>query len=64
MTQGLEQEMKHEEKILLPKIDIDSKENVGQYFKLLIGESPRLKFDITDKEGKEIYSNILNVELR
>ncbi|KKM84883.1 hypothetical protein LCGC14_1294690 [marine sediment metagenome] len=53
-----------EKKISLPKINIEHKENVGQYFGLLLTGTPHLRFSITDKKGKEIYSNLLNVEMR
>jgi len=63
MVQVLEQKI-NEEDVLIPKIDIEYKENISQYFKLLLAGTPRLKFSITDKRGKEIYSNLLNVEMR
>lgn len=64
MVQQLVPELPKEEDLLIPKIDIEFKENIGQYFKLLLAETPRLKFTITDKKNKEIYSNLLNVEMR
>ena len=56
-------EVKHEEKLSLPEFDIEGKENIDQYFKLLLAGTPRLRFSIT-KGKKELYSNILNVEMR
>jgi len=64
MVQVLEPDIKHEEDVLIPKFDIENKEYISQYFKLVLAGTPRLKFSITDKNGKEIYSNLLNVEMR
>lgn len=64
MDKALEPERNHEEDVSIPKIDIANKENISQYFKLMLAGTPRLKFSITDKNGKEIYSNLLNVEMR
>ncbi|MFX0038872.1 MAG: hypothetical protein ACFFCY_02640 [Promethearchaeota archaeon] len=57
-------EIKHEEKLSLPEFEIEGKENIDQYFKLLLAGTPRLKFSITDKNGKEVHSNLMNVEMR
>ncbi|MFX1379788.1 MAG: hypothetical protein ACFFA4_11930 [Promethearchaeota archaeon] len=57
-------EVKHEEKLSLPEFEIEGKENIDQYFKLLLAGTPRLRFSIVDKKGNEIYSNLLNVEMR
>jgi len=64
MVQVLVPEKKHEEVISIPKIDIKHKENISQYFKLMLAGNPLLKFSITDERGKELYSNLLNVEMR
>lgn len=57
-------EIKHEEKVTLPEFEVEGKKNIDQYFKLLLAETPRLKFSITDKKGKDLYSNLMNVEMR
>ncbi len=64
MVQVLKPEKKHEEEVSIPKIDIEHKENISQYFKLMLAGSPLLTFSITNEKGKELYSNLLNVELR
>ncbi|MFW9969869.1 MAG: hypothetical protein ACFFDF_06685 [Candidatus Odinarchaeota archaeon] len=56
-------EVKHEEKLSVPEFDIEGKENIDQYFKLLLAGTPRLRFSIV-KNKKELYSNLLNVEMR
>ncbi|MFX0021477.1 MAG: hypothetical protein ACFE9S_04075 [Candidatus Hermodarchaeota archaeon] len=56
-------EVKHEEKLSVPEFDIEGKENIDQYFKLLLAGTPKLRFSI-EKKGKELYSNLLNVEMR
>lgn len=57
-------EAKLEEKISIPKLNVEDKENIGAYFKLMLAGTPHLKFSIADKKGKEIYSSMLNVEMR
>ncbi|MFW9950558.1 MAG: hypothetical protein ACFFKA_10600 [Candidatus Thorarchaeota archaeon] len=57
-------EIKQEEIITLPEFDVESKENIDQYFKLLLAGTPKLKFSITNKNGQDIYSKLLNVEMR
>jgi hypothetical protein len=57
-------EIKHEEKLSLPEFEIEGKENIDQYFKLLLAGTPRLKFSIIDNNGKEVHSNLMNVEMR
>ena len=64
MVQVLEPKKNHEEDVSIPKIDIEHKENISQYFKLMLAGTPLLKFSITNERGKEIYSNLLNVEMR
>lgn len=64
MVAELEQLEKKEKKISIPKINIEYKENLGQYFKLLLAGTPHLRFSISDKKGKEIHSNFLNVEMK
>jgi len=63
MVQVLEPKKK-QEKVIIPEINIEHKENISQYFKLMLAGNPLLKFSITDESGKELYSNLLNVELR
>ena len=57
-------EPKLKEDINIPNIEIENKESISEYFKLLLAGTPLLKFSITDKNGKERYSNLLNVEMR
>ena len=64
MVQVIVPEEKHEKVISIPKIDIEHKENISQHFKLMLAGNPLLKFSITDERGKELYSNLLNVEMR
>jgi len=64
MVQVLVPDEKHEKVVSIPKIDIEHKENISQYFKLMLAGTPLLKFSITDERGKEFYSNLLNVEMR
>ena len=64
MVQVLVPEGKPEKVVSIPKIDIEYKENISQYFKLMLAGTPLLKFSITNEAGKEIYSNLLNVEMR
>lgn len=63
MVQVLEQKKK-QEKVLIPEINIKHKENISQYFKLMLAGNPLLKFSIVNEKGKELYSNLLNVEMR
>ncbi|NHJ22391.1 MAG: hypothetical protein EAX91_15705 [Candidatus Lokiarchaeota archaeon] len=67
MVQVLEPEkvdVEVEKMIALPEIDIEYKENLPQYFRLMLAGNPLLKFSITNEKGKELYSNLLNVEMR
>ncbi|MBY9020507.1 MAG: hypothetical protein KGD67_05575 [Candidatus Lokiarchaeota archaeon] len=64
MVQVLESDKKHEKVVVIPEIDIEHKENISQYFKLMLAGNPLLKFSINDERGKELYSNLLNVEMR
>ena len=57
-------EPKLKEDINIPNIEVENKESISEYFKLLLAGTPLLKFSITDKNGKERYSNFLNVEMR
>ncbi|MCK4382446.1 MAG: hypothetical protein KAW66_04050 [Candidatus Lokiarchaeota archaeon] len=57
-------EPKLKEDINIPNIEVENKESISEYFKLLLAGTPLLKFSITDKNGKERYSNLLNVEMR
>lgn len=54
---------KHEELIAIPEIDVEGKENISQYFNLMLAGTPRLNFAITDSKGKELAKKIINVEL-
>ena len=64
MVEAVVYDIKHEEKVTLPHIEVSGKENTDLYFKLLLAGTPHLKFSITDKKGNERYSNLLNVEMR
>jgi hypothetical protein len=64
MVQVLETEENVEKVVVIPEIDIENKEYISQYFKLMLAGNPLLKFSITDERGKELYSNLLNVEMR
>jgi hypothetical protein len=64
MVEAAVLESKHEEDVTIPNIKIENKERISDYFKLLLAGTPRLKFSITDKDGKERYSSLLNVEMR
>jgi hypothetical protein len=57
-------EPKHIEDVSIPNIKVENKENISDYFKLLLAGTPLLKFSIADKNGKEHYSNLFNVEMR
>ena len=57
-------ETKYEEKVVLPRFEVEGKKNIDQYFKLLLAGTPLLKFSITDNKGKDLYSNLMNVEMR
>ncbi|MFW9820843.1 MAG: hypothetical protein ACFFE5_14640 [Candidatus Thorarchaeota archaeon] len=57
------QVISHDDKLSLPEFDVEGKENIDQYFKLLLAGTPRLRFSIV-KGKKELYSNQLNVEMR
>lgn len=48
----------------IPKIDVAFKECLPQYFRLMLAGNPLLKFSIENEKGKELYSNLLNVEMR
>ena len=64
MVEALVIEPKHEEDVTIPNIKVENKESISDYFKLMLAGTPRLKFSITDKDGKERYSSLLNVEMR
>ena len=64
MVQVIVPEKEHEKVVSIPKIDIEHKENISQYFKLMLAGNPLLKFSIVNEKGKELYSNLLNVEMR
>lgn len=67
MEQVLEPEKEQEKLenvVVIPEIDIEHKESLAQYFKLMLAGNPLLKFSITNEKGKELYSNLLNVEMR
>ena len=57
--------IKEEQKeiIAIPEIDVEGKENISQYFNLMLVGTPRLNFSITDSKGKELAKKIINVEL-
>jgi len=55
---------KLKEDIIIPNIKVENKESISEYFKLLLAGTPLLKFSIVDNNGKERYSNLLNVEMR
>ena len=64
MVEALVLEPKHETDVSIPNIKVENKENINDYFKLMLAGTPLLKFSITDKDGKEKYSNLFNVEMR
>ncbi|MHA2390726.1 MAG: hypothetical protein ACXAEX_02055 [Promethearchaeota archaeon] len=64
MVEAVLIEPKLKEELEIPNLKVEGKENVDQYFKLLLAGTPHLKFSIIDKRGKELYSNLLNVEMR
>ncbi|MFW9823084.1 MAG: hypothetical protein ACFFE4_09125 [Candidatus Thorarchaeota archaeon] len=64
MVEAVILEPKVEEELEIPHIKVEGKENVDQYFKLLLAGTPLLKFSLVDKQGKELYSNLFNVEMR
>ncbi|MFW9772052.1 MAG: hypothetical protein ACFFBY_10695 [Promethearchaeota archaeon] len=64
MVEAISVELELEEKLAIPIIEIDGKENTDKYFELLLAGTPHLKFSIANKEGKELYSNLMNVEMR
>lgn len=64
MVEAIIKEVEFEDKVTIPKFDVEDKENIDQYFKLMLVGTPRLNFLITDKKGKKLYSNILHVEMR
>ncbi len=64
MVQVLEPKKKQEKVVSIPEINIEHKENISQYFKLMLAGNPLLKFSIVTESGKELYSNLLNVEMR
>ena len=57
-------EPKLKEYLTIPNTEVENKESISEYFKLLLAGTPLLKFSITDKNGKERYSNLFNVEMR
>ena len=64
MVEAMLSEVKHEERVFIPKLEVEGKEHIDQYFRLMLAGTPRLKFSIENKKGKELYSNFLNVEMR
>ncbi|MHA2006744.1 MAG: hypothetical protein ACXABO_04355 [Promethearchaeota archaeon] len=64
MVEAISAELKLEEKLSIPPSDVEGKENIDAYFKLMLAGTPHLKFSITDNEGKELYANMLSVEMR
>lgn len=64
MVEAVLIEKNHKEEIKIPKFKVEGKENIAQYFGLMLAGTPHLKFSIVDKKGKEHYSNMLNVEMR
>ena len=64
MVEALALETKHKEIVTIPSIKVENKESISEYFKLLLAGTPLLEFSISDKNGKEIYSNLFNVEMR
>ena len=64
MVEAIVSEPKLKEDVAIPNIEVENKESISTYFKLLLTGTPLLKFSITDKNGKERYSNLLNVEMR
>lgn len=64
MVEAISVELELEEKLSIPTFEIDGKANVDQYFSLLLAGTPHLKFSIADNKGKELYSNLMNVEMR
>ncbi|MHA2429799.1 MAG: hypothetical protein ACXACC_02080 [Promethearchaeota archaeon] len=64
MVEAVLVESKHDKKISIPNIEVKGKENIDQYFRLILAGTPLLKFSITDNKGKELYSNLLNVEMK
>ncbi|MFW9877650.1 MAG: hypothetical protein ACFFG0_31575 [Candidatus Thorarchaeota archaeon] len=63
MVESVLTKVEHEELIAIPEIDVEGKENIGQYFNLMLAGTPRLNFSITDNKGKELVRKIINVEL-
>jgi len=64
MVEAMLSEVKHEEKVSIPELAVESKEDIDLYFKLMLAGTPHLKFSIENKKGKKLYSNFLNVEMR
>lgn len=64
MVEAVLIEPKLREELDIPEIRVEGKENVDQYFKMLLAGTPLLKFSIVDNKGKELYSNSFNVEMR
>ncbi|MFX1363871.1 MAG: hypothetical protein ACFFCE_14180 [Promethearchaeota archaeon] len=64
MVEAIQKEIEFKDRVAIPEQDMNGKENIDQYFKLLLACTPRLNFSITDKKRKVLYSNILNVEIR
>jgi len=56
--------LKFKKDVAIPNKEVENKESISAYFKLLLTGTPLLKFSITDKNGRERYSNLLNVEIR
>jgi len=64
MVEAAVLEPKPIEDLAIPNIKVENKESINEYFKLLLAGTPLMKFSITDKNGKERYSNLFNVEMR
>ena len=64
MVEAIVLEPKHEADVAIPNIKVENKDSISDYFKLMLAGTPLLKFSIVDKDGKEQYSNLFNVEMR
>lgn len=64
MVEAISMELELEEKLSIPTFEIEGKTNVDKYFSLLLAGTPHLKFSIVNNKGKELYSNLMNVEMR
>ncbi|MFX1572589.1 MAG: hypothetical protein ACFFB0_07565 [Promethearchaeota archaeon] len=64
MVEAVQPEIKYEEIITVPEFDIEGKQNIDLYFRLMLAGTPHLKLSVTDKKGKELSARMLNVEMR